>query len=232
MGLIGFLKRIFTKRRPPEALEPSIEALEAPFSKIKALEQIASSDKDLQEKPPLMIQPVSEPPKSIILEKNSLQLGVAAGYTGRSIKGIESSLDRIETQMITKDWFTSKFEDRASELIEVLGKHEENSEKRFETIQNLIISIQKTAEKAPEPIKTELIEKIEAIEKQLPPTPKMQGLLLIVKDYGEISYTDLASKLGISLSALRGLLTTTARRTDKIQRFSKQGKGWVKYIGE
>ena len=45
----------------------------------------------------------------------------------------------------------------------------------------------------------------------------------------EISYEDLAKELGISISALRGLLTLTLRRTSNIERVRKNGKGWVKY---
>jgi predicted ArsR family transcriptional regulator len=52
----------------------------------------------------------------------------------------------------------------------------------------------------------------------------------IVKEVGEISYTELANKLGITESALRGFLTQCIRRGVKIQRFEKLGKGWVKFV--
>ena len=168
-------------------------------------------------------------PQLIELQKDSLQLGVAAGYTSKFIKDIDSSLNRIESQMVTKEWFTSQFEDRTPELIELLKEHEEKQEKRFETIQSLIQSLQKTAKKAPEPIRTELFEQIKAVEAQLPLTDKMKRLVNVVKEAGQITYADLAIRLGITENALRGLLSNTVRRTDKIQRFKRNGKGWVRF---
>jgi hypothetical protein len=224
MGILAALKKIFGKKRRFEALEAPIESASNRF---KSIESIQSPEKPKIPVPQAL--PEAQETKSIELQKDSMQLGVAAGYTGRSIRGIESSLSRIETQMITKDWFLSKFEDQGPEIVELLKEHEENQEKRFEILQNLINSIQKTAKKAPEPVKTELLGKIEAVKKQLPLTPKMRKLISITKARVEISYADLATELGISVSALRGLLTNTIRRTDKVKRFSRQGKGWVKY---
>jgi len=172
-----------------------------------------------------------EEPSSIELEKDSLQLGIAAGYTGKFIKEIESSLNRIESQMVNKDWFISQFKD-IPELINVMKQHEENDQKRFETIQNLLNSLQKTAEKAPEPIRTDLFKQIQTIESQLSPTPKMLDLLNITRELKEISYNDLANKLNITQSALRGLLSLTIRRTNKIRRFEKEGKGWVRFVSD
>jgi type I site-specific restriction endonuclease len=179
-----------------------------------------------------IIQSISEKEKPIELQKDSLQLGIAAGYTGKFIKEVESSLSRIESHMVTKDWFTSQFEDNTPELVELLKEHDEKQEKRFETIQSLIQSLQKTAEKVPEPIKTELFGQLKAVEAELPLTQKMRDVLKAVKEAGEINYTDLAAKLNITEDALRGLLSNTMRRTDKIQRFRRNGKGWVHFVGD
>jgi hypothetical protein len=225
MGILDVFRRFFGKKRSTEALASEAEAIQ------KRFEALPSSARIFEK----TIEPVPSPPSSVpeplqvALEKESLQLGVAAGYTGRSIKEIESSLSRIESNMITKDWFSLQFPNKA-DLSTLFNKLDENEQKRFEAIQSLLLSLQKTTVKVPEPIKTELITQIKEIEKQLPLSPKMEALLLVVKEFKEISYADLASKLGVSISALRGLLTNTVRRTNKIQRFSKQGKGWVKYV--
>ena len=108
----------------------------------------------------------------IQLEKESLQLGIAAGYTGRAIHDIMRALQRIELQMPNKDWFTIKLE-------ELLKQHDENEGKRFETLQNLITSLLKTAETVPEPIRTELISQIKTVKDELE-RPRTQELIKLI----------------------------------------------------
>jgi hypothetical protein len=211
MKLVDLLKRVLRFRvRPSE-----------PSSDLKRFEALKNLNQALENR---RLEPIG-------LDEG-FKLGLAAGYTGRSIKEIEASLHRIEAQMVTKDWFLSKFEDKTPGLLDYLRQHEENEKERFDRICNLLSSLQKVAEKAPEPVKEELFAKIDEIKKELPLTPKMEGLILTVKEFGEISYRDLAIRLGISVSALRGLLTLTLKRTNKIQRFRKNGKGWVRYVGD
>ncbi|MDI6806984.1 MAG: hypothetical protein QMD14_04205 [Candidatus Aenigmarchaeota archaeon] len=231
MGIFDRLLWLFRKKRSPEAIE-SMQINQSITNQSINQSQINQSiiGKPEEKQPMVPLEEVPGPPRQIELEKESLQLGIAAGYTSKSLREIESSLNRIESQMVTKDWFSFQFEDKTPEIIEILRKHEENEGKRFEIIQNLLISLQKTTEKAPEPIKSELSAQIHAIEAQMPLTPKMQELVSIVKGAKEISYTDLASKLAISEDALRGLLSVTVRRTNKIQRFEKDNKGWVRYL--
>jgi hypothetical protein len=220
MGILGYLQKIFGKKAQSEAL-----AIAA--TKDEALQQRSEAPQALQSA--AIIE--EKPPSSIELQKDSLQLGLAAGYTGRSLREIESSLTRIESQVVTKDWFSSQFGDHVAELIDLFKKHEENEQKRFEAIQSVLNSLYQTAEKAPEPVKAELFQEIKAIERQLPLTPKMKELLQVVKESREISYDELHNRLGISISALRGLLTNMAKRTDQIERFEKDNKGWAKYTG-
>lgn len=227
---MGFLQTLmqFLRRRPRvESLESALKKEEALEHRFEAPQQRFESLQSLQSVPQEPITTEENP--SIELQKDSLQLGLAAGYTGRTIREIESSLTRIESQVVTKDWFLSRFEDHAPELIDLFKTHEENEQKRFEAVQNILISLQQTAEKTPEPIKTELFQQINAIEHYLPLTPKMNELLQIVKESGEISYDDLHNKLGITVSALRGLLANMMKRTDQIERFEKNNKGWVRY---
>ena len=57
----------------------------------------------------------------------------------------------------------------------------------------------------------------------------MKKVVLKVKDKSELfRYKDLAERLGISVSSLRGLLTTMCRRTQEIERFTRNGVGWVR----
>ena len=55
-------------------------------------------------------------------------------------------------------------------------------------------------------------------------------MLKILQEKGEISYSELSQMLGITESALRGLLSTMSKRLidQKIERFTKNGKGWVR----
>lgn len=227
MGIKDLFSKLRRKKRQPNGFD-AIESDSIAAESIESLEQRSKSPeeiKEIEEKTATI-----ETPSAIEVQKDSLQLGVAAGYTGRSIKQIESSLSRIETQMPTRDWLLSQFEDRTPELINSFEKHEKNEQKRFEAMQNILLSLQKTAEKAPEPIKTEISKQITAIERQLPLTPKMKRLFQIVKEAKEISYDGLHIKLGITTSALRGLLSNMAKRTGQIERFEKDGKGWVRHI--
>jgi hypothetical protein len=209
MNILDYLRRIFGKKAPiqSESINHSIN------------QSLNQSE----------LQPIE-------LERESLQLGLAAGYTGRSIKEIESSLVRIESQMTSKEWFIAQFGDpkKLIELLEsvrdILKAHDDLTMKHFEIIESSLSSLQGIAKRAPEPIRTEMLSQINVIESQLPLTPKMRQLEEVVKDVGEISYTELANRLGITESALRGFLTQCIRRGVRIQRFEKLGKGWVRFV--
>lgn len=153
--------------------------------------------------------------ENIEIEKDSLQLGIAAGFTGRSLRNIEDSLARIEGQMVTKDWMT----------ITVKG----DLEQRLAEIQASLDSIAGAAAGLPEGTRQQIIGQVSRIRAQLQPTSRMMEMLSIVKETGEISYEDLAARLGISISSLRGLLSLASYRTPEIERFERKNKGWVRY---
>ncbi|MFH0711070.1 MAG: hypothetical protein V1944_00670, partial [Candidatus Aenigmatarchaeota archaeon] len=96
-------------------------------------------------------------------------------------------------------------------------------------IQESLERMSNAAIRAPEPIKQQIFHEIESIRQQIPLSPKMKDLISIVKQSKEISYDDLAAKLTITVSGLRGLLANTLVRTTEIERFSVSGKGWVRY---
>lgn len=175
-------------------------------------------------------------PEVTALEKDSFQLGLAAGYTGKSIKEVERSLSRIERQMVTKDWFKTEFDDQTPELIENLEnirkaveRHDVSVQNRFKSIQSVLDRLQRVAVKAPEPIKTDILREIETMRSQIPLSTKMKELVSVVRSVGELSYKDMATRLSITTSALRGLLSNTMKRTNEIERFRRDGKGWVRY---
>jgi len=223
MDLFGFFKRFFTKKAQVEALQSINQS------------SINQSISESPQEPSIYEQPGFEVSPPIELQKESVQLGLAAGYTGRALRDIERSLVRIESSLPSRDWFAAEFGDqkRVVELLEsirnILKIHDDLTMKHFEMLENTIYALQGIAQKAPEPVKTEILREIRTIEANLPPTPKMQQLINIVKQ-GEINYTNLASALGITESALRGLLTLTIRRTSAVQRFERDGKGWVKRV--
>jgi hypothetical protein len=172
----------------------------------------------------------------IELQKESLQLGVAAGYTGRAIKDMEIALARIESQMITKDWFLSNLRYKVPEIMGILDemkiileKHEIVTTKRFDTIESALNRISLVSENAPEPIRQAIDREIDSIIQTMPLSSKMKKLVSVVQENGQVSYDDLEVKLGLSRSALRGLVANTMKRTDEIERFSIDNKGWVRH---
>ncbi|MDD1778009.1 MAG: hypothetical protein LUQ65_07540 [Candidatus Helarchaeota archaeon] len=159
---------------------------------------------------------------SIDLDKESVQLGLAAGFTGRSIHDIDTSLNRIETLMTSKDWMTVQ-------LDEHFRQHEENEQRRLETIINALNSLHSISLEAPEPLKTRLLDKITAAETHLGLSNRMKELIQLVKYYGEVNYFDLAHKMNITESGLRSLLTMTLRRTNEIEKFERDNRKWLKF---
>lgn len=153
--------------------------------------------------------------ESLSIEPDSLELGVAAGYTSHFIKEIESSLGRIENQMPTKDWFSVKLD--------------ESVVKRLDLMQSSLNELLHQAQEIPEPHRTVLTTQIQKIQAQIPLSSKMSELLTTVKTMKTVSYEDLSQRLGVKVSALRGLLSDTLKRTDLIERFRKNNKGWVRY---
>jgi len=196
-------------------------------NKTQALISVVSAPERLQALEET-ISPLVES-RPVKIQKESLELGVAAGYFGQSIRHIESSLNRIESGMVTKDWMSSQSKD-TSQILEILRKHEDNEQKRFEIMQNTLFSMQKTADFLPEPQKKEILTQIRQLESQFPLTPKMEQILLILQEIKQISYEELSQRLEISTSGLRSILTTMSKRTNKIQRFEKDGKGWIRFI--
>lgn len=219
MGIFDFLLRIFGKKAQSEALQSDVKALSERF---KAMQERSFTQEQAESQ---SITPTIE------LEKDSLQLGMAAGYTGRSLKAIESSLVRIESQMTTKDWFDLQFGQNIKELIDVLRQHEDKEQLRFEAIQNSLNSLRALAKLTPQPIKTQLYEQIQDLESQLPLTQRMREIIEITKQAREISYEDLAKKLNLGISGLRGLLSIMVKRTNDVKRFEKDGKGWLRFTG-
>jgi len=216
MTFLDLIRRIFGKKAPEQTIQMQIES---PLQS-----SVAPSVELLEEKHAFEPNQQSTESTPSDMFKDTFQLGLAAGYTGRSIKSIESSLNRIESQMPSKDWFSSQFEDKTPELIDTLKKHEENEQKRFELLKTLLSS-HKISEGTPE-----FLQPLSLPIGELMLTHKMQMLVSIVKENKEISYKDLANRLGLTVSALRGLLSNTLIRTNMIERFRKDGKGWVRYI--
>jgi hypothetical protein len=239
MGIFDRFKRLLRRKKAIQSIqsiEPSIQSdsidsIDRLKPKKKAVLLTGRGATEVQES----LTPAEKQPS---LEKDSFRLGLAAGYTGKSIKEIEHSLARVEGQMVTKDWFKTEFEDQTPKLVEnlenireILEKHDLSTQKRFKSIQSSLEKMQGLAVKAPEPIKTDILKEIKTIKSQIPLSSKMEELVSVVKSLGELSYKDLATRLGITTSALRGLLSNTMKRTDEIERFRRGGKGWVRYKG-
>lgn len=199
--VFGWFKRLFNRNQALEGDSIDSQSLE---SDTQALENQSLQSTSIDEN------------KSMEIQKDSLHLGIAAGYTGRVLKDIEASLNRIETHMVTKDWMTMQVKD--------------DLDKRLEIIQRALIGVSDLADTLPQPQRSQIIEQVRSIESNLPLTPKMLQLLAILEETKEISYDDTASRLNIQTSALRGLLSTMTKRTKKVLRIDKNGKGWLKLV--
>ena len=239
MWIFDRLKQLFKTKKAIESIQSIEESIQS-----DSIDSIASqSTEEIPKKEVLLIadKGLTETRtfpelKQPVLEKDSFQLGLAAGYTGKSIKEIERSLSRIEAQMVTKDWFKTEFEDQTPKIIETLENikkavenHDLSVQNRFKAIQSSLDRLHNLAIKTPEPIKTEILKEIKTIKAQIPLSDRMKELISVVKSVGELSYKDLATRLGITVPALRGLLSNTLKRTDEIERFKRGGKGWVRY---
>lgn len=197
--VFGWFKRLFNRNQSLQSA--SIDSLSLQ-SDSQALENQSLQSASIDEN------------KSMEIQKDSLHLGIAAGYTGRVLRDIEASLNRIETHMVTKDWMTMEVKD--------------DLDKRLEIIQRALTGVSDIADSLPQPQRSQIIEQVQSIESNLPITPKMIKVLDILQEQKEISYDELASKLGITVSALRGLLSQMTKRTQKVSRIEKEGKGWLK----
>jgi hypothetical protein len=246
MGFFDRLKRAFSRR-------PAIQSLQSIESAIQSdsIASIADDElKEITENQPILVSsegftsnqriltPESDEKPDMSVQKDSFQLGLAAGYTGKSIKEIERSLGRIESQMVTKDWFKNEFEDHTPELVDnidtvknLLEKHDSEVQNRFKAIQSALERAKTVATAAPAPIREDLLREIETIRNQIPLSGKMKELVSVVKAMRQMSYGDLATRLGITTSALRGLLSNTMKRTNEIERYRQGSSGWVKYRG-
>lgn len=152
-----------------------------------------------------------EPPQNTSIERDSYQLGLAAGYTGKSIKEMEASLARIETQMVSRDWFLVHFQSLSQQLTETML-----------LMRRILEQMAKTGYKLPITTTTSIdLPKI---------TPKMALLAEIVRESKEISYQDLASRLRMNtIHGLRSLVSESVKQIPELERFRRGRKGWVRY---
>ncbi len=164
---------------------------------------------------------------SVELHKESLQIGLAAGYTGRSIHDINESLNRIETLLPTRDWLLVQFEKHFSD-------HESNEQRRLEAILNALESISKLSLDVPEPIRSEIQSEVNNIKNKLATSDRMNELIELVRQNGEISYADAAARLTLTPSGFRSLVSDTKKRTDEITTVDHgdKKKKFLHYVGK
>ena len=159
---------------------------------------------------------------SLEFDKESIQLGLAAGYTGRTIHDINSALNRIETIMPSKDWLLIQFEEH-------FRRHEENEQRRLEALLTALNSLRSISLEAPEPFKTKILDEIKIIESSLELSKRMKELIQLVKYSGEATYADLAKKMGITQSAFRSLLSMTMLRTNELEKIERNNKKYLRH---
>jgi hypothetical protein len=244
MSVVSFIKKILFGEKQPERFSDS-QRFESMNQSIHSdLNRFESERIDLNRSE--SINQSIEPPKSAItssekeekptisIDKESLKVGMAAGYISRSLISIEDGIERIEISMPSKEWITMNLVPKIEQvqqaiynIREILMDHERNEEKRFEVLLEAINKLKTMAPSLPEPIKTEILSTVASL-KSATLTPKMQQILDILKERREISYQELAEKLGITTDGLRGILSRMVKVCDEIERFEKDGKGWIR----
>ncbi|MDT7858596.1 MAG: winged helix-turn-helix transcriptional regulator [Candidatus Aenigmarchaeota archaeon] len=244
MGVISFIKKILFGEKQPERFSDSqrfesmnqlirIDLNRAESERIE-LNRAESMNQSIESPKSTIISSEKEEKPTISIDKESLKVGMAAGYISRSLISIEDGIERIEISMPSKEWITMNILPKIEQvqqaiynIREILMDHERNEEKRFEVLLEAINKLKTMAPSLPEPIKTEILSTVASL-KSATLTPKMQQILDILKERREISYQELAEKLGITTDGLRGILSRMVKVCDEIERFEKDGKGWIR----
>jgi DNA-binding CsgD family transcriptional regulator len=244
MGVISFIKKILFGEKEPErfsdsqrfeSLNQSIRSdLNRAESERIDLNRAESMNQSIESPKSTIISSEKEEKPTISIDKESLKVGMAAGYISRSLISIEDGIERIEISMPSKEWITMNLVPKIEQvqqaiynIREILMDHERNEEKRFEVLLEAINKLKTIAPSLPEPIKTEILSTAASL-KSATLTPKMKQILDILKERREISYQELAEKLGITTDGLRGILSRMVKICDEIERFEKDGKGWIR----
>ena len=244
MSVISFIKKILFRNKQPERFVDlnHFESIDSTIQKDLNRNESIRIDSNRNEsinqsidslKPTIISSKEGE--KSVIsIDKESLKVGMAAGYISRSLISIEDGIERIETLMPSKEWISmnitpkiEQIQQTITSIRDILLNHERNEEKRFEVLLEAITKLKNIAPSLPEPTKTEILSTVTTL-KSAALTPKMQQILDIIKERREISYNELAERLGITTDGLRGILSRMAKICDEIERFEKDGKGWVR----
>ena len=114
----GFIKRIFKKKPSQNSINQSITSINQSLQSINQSEDSINQSLD---------QKKSSDNEDITLQKDSLGVGIAAGYATHSLRTIEASIDRLETLVVTKEWLTSNFNN-------LIADHDSNEQNRFENL--------------------------------------------------------------------------------------------------
>jgi hypothetical protein len=244
MDVVSFIKKILFGEKQPkrfsdsQRFESMNQSIHSDLNRFESeridLNRSESMNQSIESSKSTVTSSEKEEKSTISIDKESLKVGVAAGYISRSLISIEEGIERIENSMPSKEWIsmnvTSKIEQVQQAIYilrEILMNHERNEEKRFEVLLEAINKLKTIAPSLPEPIKTEILSTAASL-KSATLTPKMQQILDILKERREISYQELAEKLGITTDGLRGILSRMVKVCDEIQRFEKDGKGWIR----
>ena len=198
------------------------------FSSIRIALTRSKSNQSVQQPSPVLVDSRPDEDK-IDIHKESLKLGVAAGYTGRSIREIETSLMRIEAQMVSRDWIAAEVLPILFNLRDKYHKIDEIDHK-LGSFEKELLNLAELAANLPRASRNSLEKEIKDLESL---TWKMKEILNIVKDKREISYEELSAMLNYKdKSALRSLLSAMSKRTNHVERFERENKGWIRYKGD
>ncbi len=237
--VFGWLKRLFKKNRSDAgdaitSVTSSYIDVEKDYIDSHRITSDTSSQSGYSDVTSSLHRPVE---KDISLEKTSLELGLAAGYTGRSIHDINAALNRIESLMVTKDWMNANYDhqkliDLLLAVKSILESHDKLTQEKFDIMLSSMDRISEISEELPEPVKSKMEAEIDAINRiSVNLSPKMKKTLEIIKEIGEISYKELTPRIDYKdISSTRSLLSRMRDRTKEIESFEKGNERWVRYI--
>lgn len=163
-----------------------------------------------------------------ITEKESLRIGITAGFITKSIKNIEDLLNKIETKALSVDIFKEILDQRVNKIIEEIKIHELKEQRRTEKIIEFLDFLTTFSKNLPLSYRHKLEHQVEKVQKELKLTPQMEKIVEFVKSKGEASYDEISQAFNISSSYVRGIISLAISRGAPLERFIKENKGWVR----
>ena len=145
MSVISFIKkRLFGEKHPDrfsdsQRFESMNQSIRSDLNRVESeridLDRFESMNQSIESTKSTIISSDKEEKSTISIDKESLKVGMAAGYISRSLISIEDGIERIEISMPSKEWITMNILPKIEQvqqaiynIREILMDHERNEE--------------------------------------------------------------------------------------------------------